>query len=76
MPKLWLILGIVSLLIGLFGYIDQEVRRHASWSWVQVGNHESAVGIAMSVGIALLAVAVAEYVRSRKTNGRDPSKRG
>ena len=35
MIRLWLILGVVALFIGLVGYIDQELRCKASWNWNQ-----------------------------------------
>jgi len=76
MTKLWLILGFISLLLGLFGYLDQELRCHASWNWDQFWHHEPLVGIAVCVGIVLLVVAVIEYMGNRNTNSRDPNERG
>jgi len=66
MPKLWLALGIVSLFIAAYGYIDQEVFRHAGWSWRQFMHTESVVAIALCVGIALLVVAIVEFINRRR----------
>ena len=45
MYKLWLVLGMVSLLIGILGYSYQEIVRHANWNWWQLTTIESAVSI-------------------------------
>ena len=60
MRRLWLILGFVALGLGLFGYLDQELRCKAHWDWSQFLHHESFIAIAICVGIALLVVYVVE----------------
>lgn len=66
MIRLWLILGVVALFIGLFGYIDQELRCKASWNWSQFWHHEPLIGIAVCVGIALLVVAFIESMQNKR----------
>lgn len=66
MIKLWLILGLISLALGLAGYLEQELCRHASWDWDQFWHHEPLIGIAVCVGIALLLVAVVEYTWTKR----------
>ena len=65
MPKLWTALGVISLLIGVFFYFDQEMSRHAHWSWSQLISFETATSVAVFVGIALLLVAAVEYLWKR-----------
>lgn len=60
MIKLWLSLSVVSLVIGIALYFDQELRLHASWSWEQFLHHESFIAIAGCIGIVLLVVALLE----------------
>ena len=55
MNKLWLSLGLLSLVTGLGGYIHQELIP-VSWSWEQFWHHEVLIAIAVSVGVALLVV--------------------
>ncbi len=69
MPKLWLGISLASLLLGLIVYLDQELRTSSSWSWHQLRSHEALVGIAVSLGITLLVVAVIEYMRNRRVAG-------
>ena len=57
MSKLWLSLGLFSLVIGLGGYIHQELIP-ASWSWEQFWHHEVLIAIAVSVGVTLLVVGI------------------
>ena len=66
MPKLWFFIGLISLLVGLALYLDQEIRLHASWSWDQFLHHESFIAIAGSIGIVLLVVAVFDYMGRKK----------
>ncbi len=69
MPKLWLGLSLTSLLLGFFGYLHQELRTRSSWNWHQLRSHEALVGIAVSLGITLLVVAVIEYMRRQRAAG-------
>ena len=64
MPKLWLGLSLASLLLGLIVYLDQELRTSSSWSWHQLRSRKALVGIAVSLGITLLVVAIIEYMRN------------
>jgi len=52
--RIWLILGLLGL--GLFGYLDQEIRCKAHWDWGTLWHHEPLVAMAVCVGIALLVV--------------------
>ena len=69
MYKVWLVLGIVSLLTGILGFSYQEIVRHSPWNWSQLRTIESAVSITVSIGGALLVVAIAEYIRKRNPKG-------
>ena len=62
MTKRRLTLGLISLLVGIALYFDQELRLHATWSWEQFLHHESFIAIAGSVGIVLLLVAIVDSV--------------
>ncbi len=66
MYKLWLVLGIVSLLTGILGYSYQEIVRHSIWNWPQLRTIESAVSMTVSVAVALLVVATVEYIGKRR----------
>ena len=55
MSKLWLSLGLLSLVTGLGGYIHQALIP-ASWDSSQFWHHEVLIAIAVSVGITLLVV--------------------
>ena len=66
MPILWLILGAVSLCIGIAGYIYQKVIRNSTWNWSQIESIETVVVITMSLGIMLLFVALIDYIERKK----------
>ena len=66
MTKVWLTLGLISLLAGIGLYFDQELRLHASWSWEQFLHHESFIAIAGSVGTVLVLVALADYLTKKR----------
>jgi uncharacterized membrane protein YbhN (UPF0104 family) len=68
MPKLWTILGILSLLAAVFFYYYQEIHKHAHWNWSQFINMEMATSLAAFVGMALLLVALVEYLWKRLNN--------
>jgi membrane-bound ClpP family serine protease len=68
---LWAILGIISLLIGVFLYFDQELGRHVHWDWSQLINYETVVSIAFFTGIALIVVAIAEFIYNRVKNRKN-----
>ena len=68
MPGLWAILGIISLLIGVFFYFDQELGRHVHWNWSQLINYEAVVSIAFFVGVALIVVSIVEFLYNRIKN--------
>ena len=70
MPRLWAVLGVLSLLTGIFFYFEQELGRHIHWSWYQLISFETAVSVAVFVGIALLVVAVVEFIW-KKINTRE-----
>ncbi len=55
MNKVWLALGLLSLVTGLGGYIHQELIP-SPWSWEQFWHHEVLIAIAVSVGVTLLVV--------------------
>ena len=67
MPKLWLILSVLSLIIGLAGFFYQEAVLHAYWCWSQFLTVETAVSVALAVGMTLLVVAVVEYIWRRRS---------
>lgn len=67
MPLIWLILGIIALVIGFAGFFYQEAERHAEWSWSQLHTIESAVSVALAVGIVLIVVAAVEYIWRRRS---------
>jgi hypothetical protein len=69
MYKLWLVLGMVSLLTSILGFSYQEIFRHSPWNWSQLKTIESAVSMTVSVAGALLVVAAVEYIRTRKPKG-------
>ena len=54
----WLVLGLVALGLGVWGYLDQEFRCQAHWNWSTLWHHEPLVAITVCVGIALLTVAL------------------
>jgi len=57
MVKVWLIISIISLVIGVSLYFDQELRLKASWNWEQFLHHESFIVIFGVLAIAMLTVA-------------------
>ena len=69
MYKLWLVLGMVSLLTSILGFYYQETVRHSPWNWSQLRTIESAVSMTVSIAGALLVVAAVEYIRKRKPKG-------
>jgi len=62
MPKLWLTIGIISILTSVGIYLDQELRLNASWSWDQFLHHETFIAIAGILGIVLLLVALFDHI--------------
>ncbi len=74
MYKLWLALGIVSMLTGILGFYYQEIVRHSTWTWSQLKTIESAVSMTVSIAGALLVVAAVEYIRKRKPKGGQSDK--
>ncbi len=66
MPKLWLVIGIVSILTSIGIYLDQELRLNASWSWDQFLHHETFIAIAGILGIALLFVALFDKIAKNR----------
>ena len=69
MIKRRFIIGLISLLIGVAFYYDQELRLHATWSWEQFTHHEPLISIAGSVGVVLVLVAIVDYV-TKKSRGQ------
>ena len=65
MIKRRFIIGLISLLIGVALYYDQELRLHATWSWEQFIHHESFIAIAGSIGIVLVLVAIVDLVTKK-----------
>lgn len=57
MDKRWILLGYLFLGAGLYGIVDQS-SQGVEWAWSQLWHHEPLVGIAFSVGIALLVVGI------------------
>ena len=57
MSKLWLSLGLLSLVTGLGGYMHQELIG-SSWNSSQFWHHEVLIAIAVSVGVTLITVAL------------------
>ncbi len=64
MSKLWILLGYLSLMAGLYGIADQS-SQGIEWAWSQLWHHEPLVGIAFSVGIALLIVGITNKRREK-----------
>ena len=68
MPKLWLSIGIISILTSIGIYLDQELRLNASWSWDQFLHHETFIAIAGILGIVLMLVALFDKIaKNRRT---------
>ena len=51
---LWL--GVVAVLLAVFGYLDQEIRCLAPWDWSQFWHHETLVVLSLTVGLTLLII--------------------
>ena len=66
MPTLWMNLGIIAIIFSIILYSYQEVVKNALWSWRQVFSMETAVSIALFIGVTLLFVALVERDREKK----------
>jgi len=62
MYRVWYILAAICLGLAAGGGIDQVVRCHAVWDWSQLLHHETFIAIGACVGIALLVVAIFDYL--------------
>jgi len=65
-PTLWMNLGIIVIIFSAILYFYQEVIKNASWSWRQVFSMETAVCIALFIGVTLLLVSFVERKREKK----------
>ena len=66
MRKRRLMLGLISLIVAVGLYFDQELRLGASWSWEQFLHHETFISIAGSIGIVLVLVAVFDWTTKKQ----------
>ncbi|HEY31490.1 MAG TPA: hypothetical protein G4O10_00100 [Dehalococcoidia bacterium] len=55
--RLRLILGVLALLLGVFGLVHHWYLTGLWFSWEQFWHHEPLIAIAFCVGVALMATA-------------------
>lgn len=61
-----MILGVISIVFSVVLYVFQEVVKSSYWAWYQVFSMETAVSIALFVGIVLLVVGIVELIWKKK----------
>ena len=67
MPKLWLILGLIYIVVAIVIFLNHFISLSAMWHWDEFLHHESFVVMTLWVGLAYLSVATTEYRRGTKT---------
>ncbi len=59
----WLILALVSAVLGIGGFLDQALRLKMKWDWSQVWHHEPLVMLALGVSVTLYIIFLVETLR-------------
>ena len=66
MSKLWLSLGLISLLAAIGIILDQGLRFGVWWEWEDFLHHENFSGIFICIALILVMVSLVEHSRKQK----------
>jgi hypothetical protein len=69
MSKLWLSLGIISLLGTAAIVLDQGLRFSVWWEWEDFIHHETFSGILLCIALVFIIVALVENLRKPGNTG-------